>query len=415
MVSPKTEWMPAAAGVLSFLVCTLLATPGVEAKGSKRSSVLSGVVLTMQDEPLAGVAVKFESTEDGAVASTATTDPKGEFSIELAAGEYVLRLARDGFVPFEGPVSVLENQQLSMRLQMLDASMGRRNVAIRAYNAGVLAFESGDSAAAILHLEESEAADPTFAEPLSLMADIHFAQGSFAESAAAAERCLKLEADDRETQALAYRAYRKAGDQAKVDEWRAVLAKNGAAKQMSIDAYNEGVQANAAGDVDTTAERFRVALELNPELAEAHSGLASIQFNQGRYEDALAAVERALALKPEDASSLRVLFLIHNATGNRAAADAAIAAYAEVDPAGAVELIFRRADLDFHAGNHEDAETALLELLKIEPDHAHAHRLLGLIYARDDPAKAREYLERFIALAPAAPEVASAKQLMATF
>jgi len=250
---------------------------------------------------------------------------------------------------------------------------------------------------------------------LSLLADLHFAQGSFAESADAAERYLSLEPDDREIQARAYQAYRRAGNQAKVDEWRALLVETGAAKQMAIDVYNEGAQANQEGNVDAAVDRFQVALDLDPALAEAHAGFAAIYFNQSRYDEALTAVERALALKPDNASSLRIRFLIYDQTGNQAAADAAIGAWAAVDAGGAVGLLSRRAEIAFRAGRRRDARAALLKILEIEPNRARAHYMLGLIYAQDDTAKAREHLERFIGLAPTAPEVATAKQLLTTF
>ena len=196
---------------------------------------------------------------------------------------------------------------------------------------------------------------------MSLLADLHFAQGSFAESADAAERYLSLEPDDREIQARAYQAYRRAGNQAKVDEWRALLVETGAAKQMAIDVYNEGAQANQEGNVDAAVERFQVALDLDPALAEAHAGFAAIYFNQSRYDEALTAVE----------------------------------------------LLSGRAEIDFRAGRRRDARAALLKILEIEPNRARAHYMLGLIYAQDDTAKAREHLERFIALAPTAPESVS--------
>ena len=120
-------------------------------------------------------------------------------------------------------------------------------------------------------------------------------------------------------------------------------------------------------------------------------------------------------MKPDHAASLRIRFLILDQTGDQAAADAAIRAWAAVDADGAVELLSRRAEIDFLAGRRLDAKAALLKMLEIEPNRARAHYMLGLIYAQDDTAKAREHLERFIALAPTAPEVATAKQLLTTF
>jgi tetratricopeptide (TPR) repeat protein len=399
--------------LVSFAFFATLATPlhGVE----KPSSTVSGVVVSLREEPLAGVVVEFEATNGKGPAPTTATDAQGEFSVELDAGEYVLKLSKTGFSPFEGPISIAQGQRQSVRVQMLDSSIGQRNAAISEYNAGVEAYRAGDVSDAIRHLEASAAADSKFSEPLALLSNIHFDQGSFAESADMAERYLALEPDDREIRTRAYQAYVKTGNRQKIDQWRARLAETGAARQMSLDAYNEGVQAGQAGDYEAAADRFRVALELHPELAEAHAGLATIHYNQSRYADALAAVERALELKSDDAAWLRLRILVHDSMGNRAAADAAVLVYAEVDSAGAVELLLRRAESDFRAGRRQDAEAGLLKALGIEPDHARVHFQLGLVYAQDDTAKAREHLERFISLAPTAPEVETAKQLMATF
>lgn len=354
--------------VLLF-VCALLATPTVEAGKNRRSSALSGVVVSMKDRPLAGVAVQLVPAEGGAASATELTDEQGRFSFKLPAGEYVLKLSRDGLIPVEQPVSLAGGKEQSLRAQMLDTSMGQRNSAIAAYNAAVGAHAEGDAAGAIRHLEEAVALDPTFREALSLLAEMRSDQAASAEAAAAAE-------------------------------------------PRAIEAYNEGARASQAGNVAEAVDRFRAALELNPAFAEAHVGLASIDYNRGRYDDALAAVERALALQPDHGKALRIRVLIHEARGDRPASVAAVVAWAAADAAAAIDLLSGWADVDFRAGRRLDAATALLAMLEIEPDRAETHYRLGLVYAQDEPDKAREHLRRFIALAPNAPEVASAKELI---
>lgn len=401
-----------AAGLVGLLVCFLLASTTVEAKKKKRTSTLSGVVLSMEDEPLAGVAVQAVPTDGDDPDPAELTDDQGRFSFKLPAGLYVLKLSREGLVPVEQRIWLARGQEQSLRAQMLDASMGRRNAAIAAYNAAVAAHEEGDTPGAIRHLEESVAADSTFTDALSLLADLQFDRGAFAEAAAAAERYLKIEPDDRGMQTRAYLAYRQGGDRARVDEWRARLAETGAAGQLAVEVYNEGAEASRAGDADGALERFRAALDLDPALVEAYVGIASIQYNRSRYDDALAAVEEALARQPDHEKALRIRVLIHEARGDRTAAVAAVVAWGAVDAASAIDLLSGWADVDFRAGRRREAASALLAALEIEPDRAETHYMLGLVYAEDEPAKAREHLERFIALAPTAPEVASAKELL---
>ena len=75
---------------------TLLVAPGVQAaKNEEPSSVVSGLVLTMQDEPVDGVVVAFTPTDRGELGPTTTTDASGAFTITLHAGQYVLKLAKD--------------------------------------------------------------------------------------------------------------------------------------------------------------------------------------------------------------------------------------------------------------------------------------------------------------------------------
>lgn len=401
------------AAALALALASLIAAPTAEAdRNKRRSSRLNGVVVDMQAAPLAGVSVQLVAAEGDDAIPAELTDEAGRFSFKLAPGAYLLKLSRDGFVPVEQKLSLARGQEQAMRAQMLDASTARRNAAIAAYNAAVAAHDAGEAAEAVGHLEEAVATDRTFAEALSLLAEIQFEREAFAAAADAAKRYLELEPEDPAMQTRLYLAYRQAGDRAQADAWRARLAESGAAEQMSIEAYNEGALANRDGDVPGAIERFQAALELNPGFVEAHVGLASIDYNRGRYDDALAAVERALALAPDHEKALRIRVLTHEARGDRNAGVAAVVAWAAVDAASAVDLLSGWADVDFRAGRRLEAATALLAVLEIEPDRAATHYTLGLVYAQDEPAKARTHLERFIALAPDAPEVAAARDLL---
>jgi len=93
----------------------------------------------------------------------------------------------------------------------------------------------------------------------------------------------------------------------------------------------------------------------------------------------------------------------------------AFEAYHEVAPDAAVDLLYRRADLDFRGNRPEAAKAALLEILELDPEFARAHYTLGLIYANTDTAKAREHLQRFLDLSPKDPEAGSAKEMLEYF
>ncbi len=403
---------------LVLIVLALTPTVSEAAKKKKKKaekSVLSGVVMSQQEEILVAAAVTVSSAEAGFEEQTAT-DKQGEFSVEVpGAGNYMLRLEKDNYTPFETEVFLAEGEAQAVRVEMLDASAGVRNAAVKAYNVGAAAYEAREMEKAKASFLEAIEVDPTLAEPFLVMADIYLTEDAHQEAADAAEAYLALKPGDNKGQMLAYEAYQKLGNQAKIDELRAVLGETEAAPQLAIQTYNEGALATQKGDNVTAIRKFQAALNLDPSLAEAHAALGSVYYNQQQYDQALESIEKTLELKPDHLGATRTRYLINDALNNREGADAAIAAYVKVDPKGAARLLYQRADLDFRDGEAAIAKIALLKVLEIDPEMARAHYTLGLIYASDDTAKAKQHLEKFISMAPDDPEVAGAKEMMSYF
>ena len=400
------------------LIVLLLTPSASEAKKKKKKaekSVLSGVVMNQGEETLAAARVSVSSAEAGFAEST-ETDEKGEFSVEVpAAGTYRLHLEKEGYTSFETEVPLAEGEQQAVQVKMLDASAGLRNQAVKAYNAGAAAYEAREMEKAKASFLEAIAADPTLAEPFLVMADIYLTEGAPQEAADAAEKFLALKPGDHSGQMLAYEAYQKLGNEAKIDELRAILGNTDAAPQLAVQTYNEGAVATQKGDNETAIRKFRAALTLDPNLAEAHAALGSVHYNQQEYDLALEAIEKTLALKPDHLGATRTRYLINDALNNREGSDAAMAAYIKLDPKGAARLLYQRADLDFREGETGTAKIALLKVIEVDPEMARAYYTLGLIYASDDTAKAKQHLEKFIAMAPDDPEVPAAKEMLAYF
>lgn len=406
--------------IATALLVLLLAAPAdLQAKKKKKKkvdhAVLSGTVMNQAEETLIGVAVEV-SLEAAGISEKATTDKQGEFRIELPAeGEYQLRLSKEGYATFENPIFMALGEQQAVQIKLLDAAAGKRSEAVKAYNAGAEAYRAKDMTTAKEHFLAATAADPSLAEPFLVLADIYMVDNAPAEAAAAAEKFLALKPGDQKGQMLAYEAYLKLGNQAKLDELREVLAKTDVAPKLAIQIYNEGALADQKGDVDSAIEKFRGALNLDPNMAEAHAGLATVYYRAERLDEALASVEALLAAKPDHANGNRLRFLIQDGRGDRQASDAAMKSYIEIDPKGASGLLFKRADLDFRAGEVETARTAFHKVLELDPENARAYYSLGKIYASTDTSKAREYLQKFIEMAPEDPEVGTAKEMLSYF
>ncbi len=84
------------------------------------------------------------------------------------------------------------------------------------------------------------------------------------------------------------------------DEMSAGLAAQrlNAAHGDPTQAYNAGMAAAEAGNVEEAITQFEVCVELNPQSVEGYQGLANAYYSAGRYPEALAAYDTLLSLQP---------------------------------------------------------------------------------------------------------------------
>jgi tetratricopeptide (TPR) repeat protein len=411
--------MPALPAKILTAVLALAVVAGTAAeaarkkKPNKDDSVFAGIVSNQGGDALAGVRI---SVTAASFDESATTDDKGEFemTIPAPAGEYRIHLAKAGYTDFETTFEFFAGEQKNITFTLIDEATGRKQEAINAYNAGADAFNAGDRPAGLAKFRRAIELDPELAEAHLALADIYLDDGDYEQAASHAETYLALKPGEEKARVIAHEAYRKLGNQAKVEEYRAVLAEGGLASQLAIQVFNEGAKATQEGNWDRAIEKFNDALALDPDLTNAYAVLAQIFYSRESFDEALAAADKLLELEPENADGRRYRFLVYDARGDAKAA-AALEAWIAVDPERAADVLYQKADLDFRAGNTDAARRALLKVLELHPDLPRAHYTLGLVYASTDTAKAGEHLQKFIALAPDDPEVATAKEMLAYF
>jgi tetratricopeptide (TPR) repeat protein len=190
----------------------------------------------------------------------------------------------------------------------------------------------------------------------------------------------------------------------------------------AILAYNEGVTLLKNNDLKGAAPKFEQAASLNPELAEAQGALTELYLELGRNPEALAAADRFLALKPNDARGLRARYDALKATGDGEKARATLQDLLTADPKGegtAIRFFNEGAELT-RAGKFDEAATwfeKVVEISPAEPRFAKAHYVLGLSYAKEEKdeakkARARQELQTFLQMAPNDPDAGTAKQLL---
>lgn len=406
------------------LALLLLMTAGADAALGKKSkkkkkldneAEVQGYVVNMQDEPVAKARITVTAVERPDLKIEAVSDDKGVFTVlveEPAGLEYNFHLEAEGYAAFDGKMPLHENERAEINFKVLDVETGRRQEAVKAFNAGVRAFDAEDYGTALAKFQEAIELDPDVPQPHLGLAEVHYRQENLEDAAREIEIYLKAVPDDVSALTLAYTVNRQLGNTERTSELTDALAKTDKAPALARQVYNEGVAALQSGDNDAAAAKFERAAGLDGNLKQALSALATIRYNQARYEDAEAAIEKLFAADPEDKQGRRIRYLIYDALDDQEKAGPAFDSYMEVDPDGALDVLYQRAELDFREGRTDAAVTALRKILEQRPEMPRAHYTLGLCLTQSDPAQAKIHLNKFLELAPDDPEVASAKEML---
>jgi TolB-like protein/tetratricopeptide (TPR) repeat protein len=148
----------------------------------------------------------------------------------------------------------------------------------------------------------------------------------------------------------------------------------------------------------------RKALELDPELAEAHILLADVYQKQWQWADAEAEYKRALELKPNDATAHLGFANWLLCQGRTEEAIAWARRARDLDPLGATGT--RIGQLLFYSRRYDEAIRELRSALAVQPDNAMAHWFLGFaLIASHQPRQAIPVLEKGVSLSDGSPGI----------
>jgi len=147
------------------------------------------------------------------------------------------------------------------------------------------------------------------------------------------------------------------------------------------------------------------ALELDPELAEAHVLLGNTYQKEWRWRESEAEYKRALDLKPNDAPAYRSFASWLLCQGRLEEAVAWTERARALDPLGVGGLVSDGLLL-FHARHYGESIQVLRSVLAVQPDDARANWFLGYaLIANGQPADAIPALEKAVSLSDRSPAV----------
>lgn len=290
---------------LAVLALTLCAAGSLQAAGEGR---VLGTVVDGSGAPLEGARVLL--TRPGGYKLEKKSDKKGQFTLLIldATQEYQIRIEKEGFSPFEGPVKpkLEDTLRLTFTLEKPTAAapaeeaVSTANQAIQAYNEGVTSLQGGDLATAAAKFQQASELNPELPEAPGALADVLLELKKPAEALAAADRYLALKPNDPRGLRARYDSLKALGETAKAKEALAALAQTDKSRDTAVRLMNEGIGFFNAGKAAEALPLFQAAEQADPSLVKAHYMLGLTYINTGDTAKAREHLQKFLELAPND-------------------------------------------------------------------------------------------------------------------
>jgi tetratricopeptide (TPR) repeat protein len=407
----------------ALLVVGLAATGALEAQEQGR------VLLTVLDEagkPMPDVQIVVTSP-DFKYEQKKKTDKKGQVSILFldATRNYVMTFTKEGYLTLEQPIKPQIGETLRHTFNLLPATkpaeaeegpaeLTGESQAINVFNEGVTALRGGDQATALAKFQQAAELDPNQVAAYAAQFDVYLAQNKHKEALEAADKYLALKPGDARGLRARFDALNGMNDEragAALDE----LAKVDPSKDTAIRIFNEGAERTRSGKMDDAVPYLKRAIEVDPTFEPAYAELGNYYMTRKKYQDALAVAEKHLAANPKSLEAMTVRAEAYKALGDKVKAKEAADALTAGSAGSTPDEVFRQGVAQFNSNSFEQARSTFERVLTMDGNHAKAHYMLGLVNANlGDLAKSKQYLAKFLQMAPNDPDAKNAKEMLDT-
>ena len=180
-------------------------------------------------------------------------------------------------------------------------------------------------------------------------------------------------------------------------------------------AYNAGIAAMTASNFEDAVRQLQLAGEKDPGQPAIFGNMGVALAALKKYDEAVAAYRKSLALKPDDAPTQALLSLGLANAGKVDEAIVAVAEVAKLDPALAGQSYYNVGAILTNRGKAKDAVELFKKAVAVDSKNAPSYYQLGIAYfgSPDTIPQGVAAFERFLELAPTAPEAEAARQFIA--
>lgn len=389
------------------------------------------LILTVQDtdgNPVQGVSVSATCDELPQFRQDSLTNKKGKVTLAFrdATKIYNLKIEYQGHVTMDIPFKPEMRKARAETVTLIptsgptapsrEAGVDSQTIytpAEKVFNEGVEALQDGEYETAKERFLKAQSMNPDLTMVHSALGTVYLELGDPEAAIAEANTFLESQPDNPRGYRLLYEANQALGNKEEAEQALKRLAKLDSGGDTATLVFNEGVEAIKVGDRRAARERFREALEVNPEFVPALSALAVLLINDLAFEEAAATAEKLLVLQPDNTQAMRIAYQSYRDLGETEREAAALERLVAADPAAAATQFFDEGVDQFNLGQTAQAIDSFERALAADASLAKGHYYLGLCYTnRGERDQAREHLENFLRLAPDDPDAAVAEQML---
>jgi Tfp pilus assembly protein PilF len=183
-------------------------------------------------------------------------------------------------------------------------------------------------------------------------------------------------------------------------------------QQPGYKELEEGKELFKAGDKEAALAKFEEAVVAMPDLLPALAGVASINYELDRYEEALAAAKECLAVSEDSVECLAIAANASQELGDAEAHAEYMARYQELNPEDPA-ILYNEAAVFLNKMDDEGARPLLERCLSVDPDFPECNFEYGMLLLRTgDMEGAKKHLQKYLEVAPDGPDAGTAQETL---
>ena len=192
-------------------------------------------------------------------------------------------------------------------------------------------------------------------------------------------------------------------------------AAEGEVELMQQPGYKELEEAKElfkAGDKEAALAKFEEAVMAMPDLVPALVGVASINYELNRYDEALAAAKECLSVSEDSVECLAIAANASQQLGDENAHAQFMARYQELNPEDPA-ILYNEAAVFLNKMDDEGARPLLERCLSVDPNFPECNFEYGMLLLRTgDMEGAKTHLQKYLEVAPNGAEADTARETL---